>query len=232
MSQRANFQQSYLNRYLLLAGVLLPIALWFAYDGFIGYPKELERARKYDPLRELEPKDKKVQWQAIAKENGWSMKEPKKKGDEIADSITGQYVWGSLFLLAGGIALIYYVRSRGSWVELTATGLKTSWGQKMDFTDVTQLDKKKWETKGIAKATYRENTLNRIFVFDDFKFDREPLGKILRQLESKILRSQIVGGPPEPPKNEVEVEKDVKDKSDESELSTSKPSSIDSSEVT
>jgi hypothetical protein len=63
-----------------------------------------------------------------------------------------------------------------------------------------KLDKKKWETKGIAKATYRDNSLTRVFVFDDFKFDREPLGDMLRSLEKKISRDQIVGGPPEAPK--------------------------------
>ena len=69
------------------------------------------------------------------------------------------------------------------------------------------LDKKKWENKGIAKASYRDKGLTRVFVFDDFKFDREPLGLILRKLEAKLDLRQIVGGPVEPPidqKTEVE----------------------------
>ena len=32
---------------------------------------------------------------------------------------------------------------------------------------------------------------------DDFKFDREPLGKMLRDLESQLRPEQIVGGPAE-----------------------------------
>ena len=203
MTERACFQNSYLKRYLLLAGVCLPLSMWFAYDGFIGYPKQLEYATAYDPLRELEPKDRQIQWQAITTEKGWPNRIPEKKAPEIADSIVGQYVWGSLSFLAGFIALMYYLRSRGTWVEPTETGLTTSWGQSFEYDDVVKLDKKKWESKGIAKASYRENSLNRVFVFDDFKFDREPLGQILRGLEKKLSRSQIVGGPPESRRDEA-----------------------------
>ncbi len=203
MSERANFQSSYLKRYLLLAGVCLPLSLWFAYDGFIGYPKKLEYAHAYDPLRELDSKDRNSQWQAITSEKGWPNRIPEKKAEEVADSIVGQYIWGSLSFLAGFVALLYYLRSRGTWVEPTPTGLTTSWGQTLDFKDVSRLDKKKWETKGIAKVTYRDNSLSRVFVFDDFKFEREPLGKILRSLEKSLDRDQIFGGPPESQKDEV-----------------------------
>lgn len=207
MSQRANFQSSYLKRYLLLAGVLLPISLWFAYDGFIAWPLQHEYALKYETLRDLEPKEAKAQWEVITQENGWPSRVPKKKAEDIADSIIGQYVWGSLSFLAGSVALVYFLRSKGSWVEPTSSGLTTSWGQAFDFMRVIKLDKKKWETKGIAKATYRDKNVNRTFVFDDFKFDREPLGAILRNLEGTLDREQIVGGPPEP--REVETSTEV-----------------------
>lgn len=203
MSERANFQSSYLKRYLLIAGVCLPLSIWFAYDGFIGYPKQLEYARAYDPLRELDSKERSSMWQTIASEKGWPNRIPEKKAEEVADSIVGQYIWGSLSFLAGVVALLYYLRSRGTWIEPTPTGLTTSWGQTINFKDVSRLDKKKWETKGIARVAYFENSLSRKFVFDDFKFEREPLGEILRSLERTLDREQIVGGPPEPPKEEV-----------------------------
>ncbi len=180
MSDRANFQKSYLTRYLVLAGFCLPLALWFFYDGLIGYPHQLTIAKEYDPLRELDPEERRTQWESIAKAKGWPTEAPEKKAVEIEDSIVGQYVWGFAKLVAGLVALGYYIRSRGSWVEPTATGLTTSWGQTFDFKDVVRVDKKKWDSKGIAKVTYRDNTLTRTFVFDDFKYDREPLGNILR----------------------------------------------------
>jgi hypothetical protein len=220
MSDRASFQNSYLKRYLLLAGVCLPLSLWFAYDGFIGYPKQLEIAEAYDKLRDLESTERQSQWQAIASTNGWPSRIPEKTAAEIADSIFGQYVWGSLSFAAGLIALLYYLRSRGTWVEPTETGLTTSWGQKLDFKDVIRLDKKKWESKGIAKATYRDSNLNRVFVFDDFKFDREPLGKILRGLENTLDRALIVGGPTEAERDQEILESQAAESSNK-EIETS-----------
>ncbi|MEO8271198.1 MAG: hypothetical protein ABI557_15860, partial [Aureliella sp.] len=113
--------------------------------------------------------------------------------------IVGQYFWGGINLLVGLPALILWLRARGSWVESTESGLTTSWGQSLRFSDVKLLDKKRWQRKGIAKATYApaEGGPSKKFVFDDFKYEREPLGQILRDLEKHLLPEQIVGGPPE-----------------------------------
>lgn len=210
MTVRAEFQKNYLMRYLILAVVCLFMASWFAYDGLVGYPKKLQYAEAYDQLRELEAAPRVERWKALAEEKGWPSDTPTKTAEEIRSDITGQYFWGGLNLLAGLPALFFYFRSRGSWIEATEGGLQTSWGQKVRFADVTQLDKRKWRRKGIAKATYRSAEPNtpadgggRVFVFDDFKFQREPLGQMLRDLESELTPEQIVGGPPEADSDQV-----------------------------
>jgi hypothetical protein len=204
MGLRANFQKNYGMRYLLLAGGCLFAAAWFAYDGLIGYPAKLAPARAYDALSELDGAEKQTQWKKIAAEKNWSTSAPDKTAKEIEDDIFGQYVWGTLALIAGLPALFFFLRTRGSWVERTETGLTTSWGQSLDYSKVTQLDKKKWAAKGIAKAWYQESGAPRRFVFDDFKYEREPLGQMLRELEAVLQPEQIVGGPPEkPPVSEV-----------------------------
>jgi hypothetical protein len=198
MSNRAEFQKSYLTRYLILAAVCLFMAAWFAYDGFIGYPQQLQYAEAYDELRDMEAASRVERWKEVSSQRGWPSDIPKKTADEIRSDITGQYVWGGLNLLAGLPALLFFLRCRGSWVEATDDGLTTSWGQTMRYADVTQLDKRRWQRKGIAKATYTSSEQGtRVFVFDDFKFQREPLGKMLRDLEQVLAPEKIVGGPPE-----------------------------------
>ncbi|MEZ6138122.1 MAG: hypothetical protein R3C53_24830 [Pirellulaceae bacterium] len=206
MSTRANFQKSYSLRYLAPAVICLFMAAWFAYDGLIGYPQKLIYAEEYETLADLEPVERQEKWNAIAKERGWPTDRPEEKADEIADSITGQYVYAAITLCLGAVALAYYLTTRGSWVESTADGLTTSWGQTVDFSTVKQLNKKRWAEKGIAKATYQDATGSKTFVFDDFKFEREPLGQMLRELESGLKPEQIVGGPPESAKDEVEAQ--------------------------
>jgi hypothetical protein len=82
-------------------------------------------------------------------------------------------------------------------VEGDGEGLNTSWGQKMRYADVTRLNKLKWARKGIARAEYTTDGKPQVFVFDDFKFERQPLGQLLRQLEALLKPGQIVGGPSE-----------------------------------
>ncbi len=106
---------------------------------------------------------------------------------------------GVIIFLVGAIAATYYLRSKNAWVEETETGLITSWGQKLEYAKVSKLEKSKWETKGIAKAFYFEKGQRRIFTFDDFKFDRAPLGRMLYNLEQVIPFSKVVGGPLESP---------------------------------
>lgn len=205
MSERANFQSSYLRRYAIMAAICIGAGLWFAYDGFIGYPGKIPAAEAYDEIRDLPDAEQRIErWRTAAQENGWSKNPPKKTAEEIRDDIVGQYFWMTLCFLGGIPAVLYYINSRGTWVESTEDGLKTSWGQSMRFADVQELDKKRWANKGIAKAMYKTESGSRTFVFDDFKYEREPIGKMLSSLEETLDRDKIVGGPTE---LETEAEK-------------------------
>ncbi len=203
MTVRAEFQKNYLMRYAALAAVCLLMAAWFGYDGLVGYPQKLVYARAYDELRSLDSTQRIDKWKKLAAENNWPKDVPTKTAEEVESDITGQYFWGGLNLLVGLPALFLLLRSRGSWVQGTDGGLTTSWGQTLRYADVKSLDKRKWQRKGIAKATYIESVaggpenVSRTFVFDDFKFDREPLGKMLSELESHLSPEQITGGEPE-----------------------------------
>jgi len=91
-------------------------------------------------------------------------------------------------VVAGSARLI----ARNSWVEETATGLTTSWGQSVDFTNVTKLNKRRWKDKGIARVDYLENGKKRQFVFDDFKYERTAIGQLLERLESQLPADRVV----------------------------------------
>ncbi|HBE69951.1 MAG TPA: hypothetical protein DDW52_17535 [Planctomycetaceae bacterium] len=179
---------------MILAAVCLGMSAWFAYDGFIGYPAKLERSEAFAQLGDLPGRQLEDRWTEIAEENGWSKRRPEKSPEEIEGDIREQYFWSALTLLLGIPALYFLVRSRGSWVERTGDGIATSWGQAFKFADVTNLNKRRWERKGIAVAAYTDAGEGKTFTFDDFKFEREPLGKMLRDLESHLADEQITGG--------------------------------------
>ncbi len=194
---RAEFQRSYLLRYAGLAAVCLGLGMWFAYDGFVGYPRALERAEAFEQLSDLSSRDIETRWAELTEEKGWPNKRPEKKAEEIRSDITGQYFWFAINLVVGLPALYLLLTSRGRWIEATDQGLKTSWGQSLSFADVKLLNKRRWQKKGIAIASYTENGTSRTFIFDDFKYDREPIGQMLRKLEAGLSAEQITGGPSE-----------------------------------
>ncbi len=197
MPLRANFQKSYLWRYALLAAVGLGFSAYFFYDGLIGYPKKLEYATEWEKLAHLDTDQRAEAWRKIVAERGWPKRTPDEKAEEIAASIPGQFFWGVVTALIGLPALYLLIMSRKSWVERTEQGVTTSWGQTMRFADVVELNKSKWAKKGIAKAKYMDQGRPRTFVFDDFKYEREPLGRMLRELEQMLPDDKIIGGPRE-----------------------------------
>ena len=176
------------------------MAAWFAFDGLVEYPKKLEYIEALEEIKSETADRVEVQkkWEALSQSRGWPIDRPDqgegKSPDQIRSDIQWQFRMGIPSFLVGMAALYFYLKSRRQWVEETEGGLTTSWGQHVRFADVTQLNKKKWDKKGIARAYYSEGGKQRMFVFDDFKFDREPLGQILRKLEGVLQPDQIVGG--------------------------------------
>lgn len=196
MTLRANFQSSYLWRYLIMAIAGLFMSGWFAFDGLVTYPKRLSYAQAFEKIKSEATGQVEVakRWQELAGTNKWPSEQPEKTSAAIRNDIYGQYIFGVLSLFLGVPAAWFYFKSRRRWVEATDDGLKTSWGQHVRFADVTLLNKKRWESKGIARAFYTQGGKKQVFVFDDFKYDREPLGQLLRKLEAVLQPEQIVGG--------------------------------------
>lgn len=198
MAVRAEFQSSFLRRYLLIAVTCGLCCAWFLYDGVWGYPQQLQRRLAYDELAErLQDDELNAAWRELVAAKGWPRATPDKKAEDIEHGIQQQYFWAAITGLICAIFVAFYFRSRRAWVEQTEQGLSTSWGQSVDFSQVQRLDKRKWRTKGLAYATYQDAGRKRVYTFDDFKYAREPLGMMLKRLEQHLRPDQIVGGPPE-----------------------------------
>lgn len=207
MTLRANFERSYLWRYMLLIAMCFGGSAWFAYDGFIGYPHKLEIAEEYEKLAGMESGPKSERWQQITSQRGWppDVPDPEKPPKIIRESIRAQFIYAIIAAVLGSIAVLYMLISRVSWVEETESGLRTSWGQEVDFRTVTLLNKRKWKDKGIARADYVDRGRKRQFVFDDFKFEREPMGVLLGKLEALLPPDKILepdAKPAVPPREE------------------------------
>lgn len=213
MKIRAESNNGFLQRFLLIAIVCMGFGLYCLYDGFIAYPRELERSTAYYAYHDLETEDGtgssqefEAQWEALALENGWSLDKPKKRPAIIRSDIIWQYGMATVAFLVGVPVLYNYFSTRNSWMESDGDQITTSWGQSMKFDQVLRIDKKRWEKKGIAKIAYTEGEQPRTLVIDDFKYDRAAMGEILEQIESSVDREKIVGAPTQQELAEYDVD--------------------------
>lgn len=198
MAVRAENDPKFSRRFLYMGIGAILFSLWSLYDGVIGYPHEQLRAVTWEKEFSDQPTEK---WIAYAEEQGWSTSLPSesKSEDDYNSSIALQY---SFFVVTGllGIWLISIpLRARGRWIESTDTGITSSWGQTLNYSDVVNLDKRQWKKKGIARVAYIDSGKKRKFVIDDYKFDRYPTDAILYELEQNIDPEMITGGLPDPP---------------------------------
>ena len=207
MNVRAYPEQKFLLKYVLIGIGCLIFAALSIKDGFYSYPKKIPRSAAYKQLKEKiesDPKltdaDIKPMWTEIAEKNGWDPKLLTKKEDvaTIKSNIIYQYVFIVLGLGIGVPCLLLYFRNYKSWIESTENGLRSSRGQELEISQIRQLDKAKWEKKGISVLHYQTNQgENAKFVIDDLKYNRKATDEILRWVESQIPVEMIVNGFPE-----------------------------------
>ncbi|MCH2182591.1 MAG: hypothetical protein MK108_11350 [Mariniblastus sp.] len=203
MKIRADSNNGFLQRFLLIAIVCMGFGLYCLYDGFIGYPKKLKISEAYDQFHPVTAEevstDQAVQaeaeWESFAQSQGWSIEKPKKRPAAIRSDIIWQYIMAGVAFLVGLPVLYNYLTSKNAWIESDGRQVTTSWGQVVDFDQVQGIDKKRWEKKGIAKVSYLGRQGEGTLVIDDFKFNRSAMGEILDQIESSLDREKIVGAP-------------------------------------
>lgn len=200
MKIRADYDPRYFRRFLYIALGCVAFAIWCFYDALVAYPRELVRSEAYWTASPDTPGEyiamEREPWRTLVREKGWSTDPPEKPGT-MAQKIVSQYFYAGICLLVGIPLLLKWVLARGSWLEADEEQLTTSWGPAFRFDQVREIDKTRWEKKGITRVRYDVDGQLRTFSLDDFKFLREPLGRILFSLEQTLSDAQITGGPRE-----------------------------------
>jgi hypothetical protein len=194
---RANYDPDYFKRFLWLALGCIFFGSWFLFDGLVGYPNELKRCQAYwqkteDPREPWVALDQ-AEWRQLAKKNGWSATPPKTKPDKQAGKIGTQFFYSVLCYCITIPCLLKWYLPRGTWIEGDGKKLTSSWGKEFNFEQITQINKKKWEERGIAKIRYDVEGIPYSFTFDDYKYDQEAMGKIMMSMEEGLTDEQIVG---------------------------------------
>ena len=204
MNLRANTETKFLLKYLFIGAACLAFAAWAFYDGFFNYPSQIPRAQAWEDLQAeiasseiLTPEDLSPRWKQISEENGWSSKRltDAHPVEALEKNIIYQYAFIAIGLLVGIPCVLWYLRTKGSWLESTEDGLRLSSGQELKLSQITKFDKNKWEKKGIGVLHYSdEKGQENQFVIDDLKYQRKTTDQIVAWIETQIPPEMIVNG--------------------------------------
>lgn len=154
----------YRNARYLMALICLGMGVWFAYDGWVGYPRENARAR----------------------EQGFDTV----PNNDLAIRIQKELAVGLPLVGVGILAWMLY-RSRGEY-RLDGQTLHVPGHAPVPLDHIRQIDKSKWDRKGIVHLDYEVpgSTGLRRLTLDDFVYEQKPTDAILERIEAVLLPAE------------------------------------------
>jgi hypothetical protein len=187
----------YFRRMGMMAAMLAGFGLYFLYDGQVGYPqanriadkqvwfeevvlKSFDEARVAGKLdvwvenarnqgwptgRDGEP----PRWISYAAQQGW----PEKPHRYTPKEIHEQFWWGGASLLGALAVGVMILMNRSKVLRGDADGFLSPEGIAVKYGDVFRVDKRPWDTKGLAYVWYRSGGqgAERRAVIDDLKYE-------------------------------------------------------------
>jgi hypothetical protein len=208
MHIRADNDPRYSRKFLIMGLIALGFAVYCLYDGLVGYPSR--RVVGFDEFKtdfktifaDQQKTQTLEQFEAEADEKQRHEWETyiESRGIPSGPAVVTQFIMAAGSALIGLFLLSIPLRARGKWIEINDEGVVSSWGTGFYFDQVEGLNKRRWKNKGIAKVTYLDgNNSKRLFVIDDYKFERWSTDAIMYVLEQHVDPARIANGPPEPP---------------------------------
>jgi hypothetical protein len=208
MQVHARISKEWRRRMGFMFFMIFGSGLWFLSDGYIMWPAEQERHLVFKQMGEemiaaeqaktLEDIAVKRAWERRAKQEGWAEKVPKERtpGDLSGQRWTGWIMLGGSAIFGAWIAWNHTrsVRAEGEIV----TGAS---GERVPLDSIVEMDRRKWQSKGIAYAIYEEGGKRKRLTLDDHKF----LGceAIILEAEKRIAaRAGVSPAPAEAPAGE------------------------------
>lgn len=198
----------YFKRRAMMASIFAFFGAYFLYDGSIGYPKQVEMAKKkewfhgeflatFDEARKkgtldqwiAEQKAKELptgadseppKWVTYAAANGWPEDPKPYTEQEIAE----QFYFGYSCLAAALTVGFIVLRRKDTVLRGELDHFVTPKGLKVLFADIFRVDKRKWDRQGLAYVWFKNDNSGRSkkAVIDDLMYDGA--GKVLERILS------------------------------------------------
>ena len=184
MAVHAHMNPAWRNKWLLLAGIMLAFAAYCVYDATVGYPGHNEKVAAFE---ELEKTARLPEWPALARERGWSTEQPDPAYSE--DDIATQWKMAAIFGVLAIVVLGNVLRISRTKLAAEDDALVGPGGRRVPYGEITDIDKVRWDSKGIAVVHYGENGKQRLKI-DDWVYRDADL--VLQEVEQRTGISKPV----------------------------------------
>ncbi|MCH1495587.1 MAG: hypothetical protein L7U72_10165 [Rubripirellula sp.] len=195
---RADVELTFFRRFLWIAIACVIGTGWCLLDALVTYPRKLEISQVYESFPQTTAGTE--QWEEEAQKRGWLAEAPEKSAHELEALILNQYILMAGCVVVGFVMFLKWYLPRGSWIEGDEETIRDSHGKEHLLAQLVGIDKRRWEQKGIAVLHFRDKDRTSKFILDDFKYNRENMGKILSFAEAK-LQTIIEGTQTDQPQN-------------------------------
>lgn len=139
---KLTLNKEYFHRHLFVAVLMFAMSAWFAYDGFIGYPRT-SAGDLYVSIEKVKPEE-------LVKSLEAGTMTPEKLESFKAQKIETQYGLSAIALLVSLIVGFNLSRSVKFRLEYDADLNMTINGKRYTKDDIAEVDRKAWQKKKIA----------------------------------------------------------------------------------
>jgi hypothetical protein len=174
-------------KHLIMAVLMIAGGAWFAYDGWINWPRMNQNAVRVE--KELEAAQRANNEQ---KKNDLAIELRKYEKHNDA-SILIQKILAITLPSFGLFWGIWTIRAtRGSY-RLGGDTLHVPGHPPVTFNNIRRIDKRRWDRKGIAYLHYEHGQPAEpgILKLDDFAYQRKETDEILERIERNVLASLV-----------------------------------------
>ena len=159
MPAEARVTKTWIQQKGLIPVFLIACSLWFLWDGLVGWPRSNERFDAH-ASRKATPGE----WEKYCRQRGWKTEPPHKRYEH--SDIVGQYVFTGLTGIIGIFSLVYWLRVRRSTLKSDESAVFTPSGTRVPYENITQIDQRKWKSKGLATVFYTLEGAKRRFILE------------------------------------------------------------------
>ncbi len=185
MPAEARVMKTWIQQKGLIPVFLFGFALWFLWDGLIGWPRSNERFDAHERLKE-----KSGEWEKLCAARGWTTEVPHKRYER--SDIVVQFAISALTGSIGAFSLVFWLRAKKTFIRSETDAVITPSGRRVPYSNITDLDLRKWKSKGLATIVYSLEGAKGRFILDDAKYDPNGLDAILADIRQQTAgRAQV-----------------------------------------